>query len=129
MSDATWLDADRVAAVMGEALADDWDESALNEFCSGVRAYVESRRPDLFVPSEDDPEVTEYRPTADVITGAAMLAYRFYTRRQSPLGILGVSEDGVSGLLREDPDIAKLLGVGRGRRFVFGGPRVVEEAV
>jgi hypothetical protein len=131
---ATWLDADKVALIMGEDLAGEWDETSMQNFCDGARSYVESRRPDLFVTvaaeDPDDPDVVTFTPGADVVTGTAMLAYRFYSRRTTPLGVLGFSEDGASGILREDPDVAKLLGIGRGRKFVFGGaPPVVEEAV
>lgn len=134
MAEATWLDADEVERVMGADLAGEWDKDTMQRFCDGSRSFVESRRPDLFVttPAEDeeDPDVVTFTPGADVVVGAAMLAYRFYSRRTTPLGVLGFSEDGASGILREDPDIAKLLGIGRGRKFVFGGvPPLTEEAV
>jgi hypothetical protein len=51
-----------------------------------------------------------------------MLAHRWYSRRGSPLGVAGYAELGVAGILRFDPDIAKLLGLGTEGPFVFGAP-------
>ena len=69
-----------------------------------------------------------FEPTKSVKLGAAYLAWRLYARRTSPLGVLGFTDDGAAGILREDPDIAKLLGIGRRGRFTVGGtgPPVVE---
>jgi len=126
----TWLDSETVKAVLGADISGDIDDASLQQMCDGTRSYVEDKRKDLFVaaPVETDPPV--FTPTPSVTLGAALLAYRFYSRRTSPLGVIGFTEDGAQGLLREDPDIAKLLGIGRFGRFVFGavGTPVVEES-
>lgn len=119
----TWLDVEQVAAVLGDSLSDDLDNVALQSCCDAARSFVEDRRADLFVTNDDDPPVTTYIPTPAVIHGAAMYAYRLYHRRKSPMGILGTTDVGPAGILREDPDIARLLGIGRSRRFRFGGAR------
>lgn len=119
---ATWLDASTVTAALGEDLAEPVDTVALQSWCDGTRSYVEGKRSDLFVPVEGDDEAAPvFTPTPSVVSGAVLLAWRFYARRTTPLGVLGFSEDGAAGILREDPDVAKLLGIGKAGRFVFGG--------
>lgn len=93
----------------------------LQEFCDAARAYVEEHRKDLF----NDAVPPVYTPTPDVKVGAALLAYRWYTRRTSPLGVIGSTDDGRSGILRHDPDINRLLGIGLEGRFVFGAGRTL----
>lgn len=61
---------------------------------------------------------------ADVMLGAIMLAWRFYQRRNSPLGVSGYQDFGTSPLLRHDPDIARLFGIGPEGAFVFGSAGV-----
>lgn len=113
---ASWLDAATVGAVLGTDLAESIDNTAMQEFCDAVRAYVEPRRQDLL--NGAVPPV--FTPTADVRVGAALMAYRLYTRRTSPLGVTGGTEDTPAGILRHDPDIARLLGIGPEGKFVFG---------
>lgn len=127
----TWLDAAQVTAILGDSLDDGvLDEAALQLCCDAARSFVEERRSDLWVSDGGDPAVLTYEPTVSVVHGAAMYAYRLYHRRKSPLGILGTTDVGPAGILREDPDIARLLGIGRGRRFGFGGARRLDtEAV
>lgn len=122
----SWLDADKVTAILGDSLADDLDLAALQECCDATRSFVEERRGDLWVSDGADPPTLTYTPTGAVVHGAAMYAYRLYHRRKSPLGILGTTDVGPAGILREDPDIARLLGIGRGRRFGFGGARPLD---
>lgn len=125
---ATWLDAADVVTAIGDDLAAQVNSVSLQFWTDGAREYVEDRRPDLFV-TAGDPPVTTYQPTGRVKAGTALLAYRLYQRRKSPLGILGVTNDQASGILRDDPDIERLLGIGRRRRFAFGAPRDDDEAV
>lgn len=127
----TWLEPEDVFRVLGDELASRLSVPALDECCQATRAYVERSRPDLFVaPDPLVPEVTEFVADAAVRVGAALLAHRFYARRTSPLGVLGLTDTGASGILREDPDIARLLGVGAAGAFVFGSaPWPVEDVV
>lgn len=116
----TWLDAEQVTGILGD-LANDLDGAALNACCDAARSFVEEKRGDLWVSDGADPPVLTYTPTPAVIHGAAMYAFRLYHRRNNPLGILGTTDVGPAGILREDPDIARLLGIGRSRGFRFGG--------
>lgn len=127
----TWLEPSTVTAVLGSSLSEQLDEAALAALLPGVRGWVEDQRKDLLVGDGGDPEVFTFTPTPQVVLGAAMLAWRTYQRRTTPLGVIGATEDGYSGILREDPDIARFLGVAAAGRFVFGGynPATAEPVV
>lgn len=125
----TWLDAEQVTGILGGSLGDDLDAGALQLCCDAARSFVEENRADLWVSDGAEPPVSTYTPTAAVIHGAAMYAYRLYHRRKSPLGILGTTDVGPAGILRDDPDIARLLGIGRSRKFRFGGARPLTSEV
>jgi hypothetical protein len=110
--------------VLGSGLSEQLDNGALAALLPGVRDFVEGKRKDLVA---GDPAA--FAPTPSVVLGAAMLAYRTYQRRTTPLGVLGATEDGYTGIIREDPDIARYLGIGAAGRFVFGGYNPATEAV
>lgn len=98
---------------------------------NGAREWVETKRSDLFITDEDDERV--FQPGAGVLLGTAMLANRFYERRSSPLGVASFSEFSTGTILRWDPDMAKLLGIGTEGAFVFGAAgyvpaEIVEES-
>lgn len=121
MSD--WLTVELVAAAGGNTppAAESVDAIALAADVAAVLAYVQGKRDEL--------DWTTFVPGADMVLGGAMLAQRYFQRRNSPLGTVGSPDLGMTSILRTDPDIADLLGIGRGRRFVFGyghAPVVVE---
>lgn len=122
---ATWLDSTHVVTAVGSDLTDDLDAGALQFWCDGVREYVEDRRPDLWTDLDGDGILETYTPTARVVAGAALLAFRLYSRRNTPLGVRGVTDSRAASVLQDDPDVARMLGVGRHRKFSFGAPRVV----
>lgn len=124
--DSTWLTSAVVAALLGSDLAESVDAASMQQFCNGAASYVEGRRSDLWATVDD---ALVFQPTPAVVTGASMLAYRFYARRTSPLGVIGFTEDGAMGILKDDPDIARLLGIGRHGRFVFGAAGYVPDVV
>lgn len=111
---ADWLDpADAKALVDASANA---EAPAWIGAVDAATAYVEGIRADLF--TTDVPPV--FAATAPVRLGTAMLANRWYARRLSALGSSQNVEFGGTEFLRQDPDIAKLLGVGPEGPFVFG---------
>lgn len=118
---ATWLSAD-LAKAMVEGTAPT-NSTAWEADVDAACAWVEKRRSDLLI---GDPAV--FTPGADVKLGTAMYALRLYTRRTSPLGASQNTEWGGSEILRQDPDIAKLLGIGPDGPPVFGGARAAELA-
>ncbi|GAA4075751.1 hypothetical protein ACFFOS_27660 [Nocardioides kongjuensis] len=124
----TWLEPSTVTAVLG-SVASDLPAGDLDGIVPGVRGWVEDKRKDLLVGDGGDPEVFTFTPTPQVVLGAAFLVWRTYDRRRSPVGIVGASEDGYAGIVRDDPDIARFLGIGAAGRFVFGGHNPTTEAV
>lgn len=79
-------------------------------------AWVERQRRDL-VGGVDGATFT---PGADVVLGAAMLAARWHARKGSPQGLVGFAEFGPAAVLREDPDVFRMLGLGRYARPQVG---------
>lgn len=126
-----WLEPSTVTAVLGSAMSDQLEDDSLEAIVPGVRGWVEEKRPDLLIGDGEDPEVFTFTPTPQVVLGAAFLVYRLYARRTTPLGVVGSSDDGYAGIIREDPDIARLIGIGAGGKFVFGAynPTTVESVV
>lgn len=119
MVDSAWLTPVAVRQWSGQRQGDTADTAALTLAANAAAAYVERLHPELF--DEADPPV--FTATPEILLGSAMLAHRWYARRASPLGIAGYAELGSAGILRYDPDIARLLGLGsEGGRFVFGAP-------
>lgn len=74
-------------------------------------AYVRRVRPDLFA---GDAVPTDQA----VIYGAQLLTARLWARRGSPTGLASFGEFGPGAILRLDPDVERLLGVGRHSRPV-----------
>jgi len=118
MPDSTWLTPAVVRQWSGQRQGDTGDTASLTLAANAAAEYVEDLKPDMF--TDADPPVFE--PTPTVLLGAAMLAHRWYSRRSSPLGVAGYAELGSAGILRYDPDVAKLLGLGTEGKFVFGAP-------
>lgn len=54
-------------------------------------------------------------PDADLVTGTLRLAGRWHTRRRSPDGLVAMAELGAARVPSFDPDIERLLRVGRYR--------------
>jgi hypothetical protein len=119
--ETTWLEPGTVTAVLGAAMSEQLDLEPLGVIVPAVRDYVEGKRGDLFVLDETvDPAVNRFVAPPSVVLGAAMLAHRLYARRTTPLGIIAATEDGFAGIIRDDPDIGRLLGIAGAGRFVFG---------
>jgi opacity protein-like surface antigen len=111
---AAWLDA-ATAALLAEVSGVAADAAWVGAVDAATE-WVEDKRKDLFV---GDPAV--FTPGASVKLGTAMLAHRWYNRRVAPLGNTQPAEFGGGiEMLRSDPDIAKLLGIGPEGPFVFG---------
>jgi hypothetical protein len=92
--------------------------NALTSATAAAVAFVERQRPDLATGQAGD---AAYDITADVKHGTAMLAARLYERRGSMLGIApSAGYDEAATILRNDPDIERLLQIGRSRPFGFG---------
>jgi hypothetical protein len=114
-----WLSAGQAAALTNTSAAPDAVDwvAAVAASCE----YVEGKRADLFIGT---PGV--FTPGPLIIYGTAMLSNRWYTRMRSPMGASQNVEFGGSEILRQDPDIAKMLGIGTEGKPVFGGARAAE---
>ena len=55
-------------------------------------------------------------PPPDVVLGTLRLAGRWHNRRRSPDGVIDMGELGTARIPSFDPDIERMLGVGRYRR-------------
>lgn len=58
-------------------------------------------------------------PTSDMRLGIVRLAYRWHIRRRSPAMLMALGDLGETRLPSFDPDIERLLQIGRRRGFVF----------
>lgn len=120
MADSPWLTVGLVLSWIkdqDEADLGTIDRPALQLACNAVAEFVEGRRGELFTNGD-------FAPTATLHLGAIMYAVRLYERRGTMMGVAGFGDLGSSPILRQDPDIARLLGTdGESSGFVFGGSR------
>lgn len=59
-------------------------------------------------------------PTAKVAQGTLLYAFRLHNRRRSPDGTVDMGELGTARIPSNDPDIERLLGIGRWRPPMVG---------
>lgn len=114
---AVWLTAEDVRLHGGGGAPATAD---LDPYAAAAREFVRRHRPELFTANADGilPEIP-----ADVKLGAAMLAWRWHARRNTPAGLAGSPEYGLEAVVREDADVARLLRIGQFAPFRFGGKR------
>ena len=105
-TDAAWLPDADVRRHIAKVSTD--PDGNVDDVRLGSAAVVERVRPDLL--SADG---LTFAATADVKLGALMLAARFYARKGSPMGVASYAEFGAAQIVRTDPDVALLLGIGR----------------
>lgn len=92
------ITADDVAATSGSAVRDT-DRAALERATAAAVDWVEAHVPGPYgAPAE---------------LGAVLLAARWFARRSSPAGFASFAELGPAYVSRTDPDVARLLGLGR----------------
>lgn len=96
---------------------DDRDDETLQLELDAALAFVIRVRSDLNWEEESSSELPG--PTADHELGVIRLAGRWHTRRRSPDGLIQSGELGSSRVPSVDPDIERLLGIGRYRGPVF----------
>lgn len=97
-------------------LSDTRDDDNLTEALAAAMTFVERVRRGQFSfdgePALDNLPV----PTPDVKLGTLMLADRWNTRRRSPEGLISMGEMGSARVPSFDPDIDRLLRLGRHAR-------------
>lgn len=103
---------------LGIDAADTRDDVRLQRMLDASVAFVERVRTGWF-DFEGDPLSTLPAPPADLELGAIRLAGRWHTRRRSPDGLVQMAELGASRVTSYDPDIDRMLGIGRFAPAVF----------
>ncbi|OLT46486.1 hypothetical protein BJF85_16720 [Saccharomonospora sp. CUA-673] len=114
-----WLTLADLKAEMDIDESDTRDDERLETALEAAEVFVERvRRGDFNF--DQDPASDLPAPTADVRLGTLMLARRWNTRRRSPDGMVSMSEQGTATVVANDPDIARLLRIGRHARARVG---------
>jgi hypothetical protein len=112
---ASWITAEDVATTLGRNLTRT-DTGDLAMAVEAAAAWVQDHRRDLVwldAAKEDVP--------TPVWLGTVLLVNRLLARFGSPQGVAEFSgEFGPAAILRSDPDVEKLLGIGRYGRPVIG---------
>lgn len=117
ITDGAWLPQAQVLEQCGVKPENVAEAASVDRRRKAAAAFVERRRRDLVVV---DGETVTFTATPDVVEGAIMLAARLHARKGSPTGIASYGEFGPAAVLRFDPDIERLLGIGRSGRPVVG---------
>ena len=113
MATGDWLPADDVLAYLKVAAGSENAAAVLAARLAAVR-LVERERGDLALDTLPDPTAPEtVAALGDVRAGALLLVGRLYARKGTPEGIATFGELGAAMILRSDPDIGMLLGIGR----------------
>lgn len=102
---------------LGIPAEDTRDDERLKRVLGAAVEFVERVRPEFnYV---NDPLTDAPPPSADLELGTLRLAGRWHTRRRSPDGLLQMAELGAARVPSFDPDIDRLLGLGRYRKAAF----------
>lgn len=90
---------------------DNRDDVPLQDCLDAAITFVERIHPQYFVEGATVP--------ADIKLGTLRLAGRWFTRRRSPDGLVSMADLGAARIPSVDPDIERLLRIGRFRGPVF----------
>lgn len=99
---------------MGIAATDTRDDAALDRMLDAAVTFVERVRVGEF-DFEGDALSELPDPPADLVLGTLRLAARWHTRRRSPDGLVAMADAGSARVASFDPDIDRMLGIGRYR--------------
>lgn len=114
-----WVKLDDLKSELGIELADTRDDVQLTRVLDAAIAFVERVRNGQFDFAGDVLSDLP-APTADLKLGTLMLARRWHTRRRSPDGLVQMAELGSARVSSFDPDIDRLLRIGKHARAVVG---------
>lgn len=96
----------------------DTDDARLQIVLDAAVAFVQRVRPQFNYTG--DVGSVKPDPTADLILGTLRLASRWHTRRRSPDGLVEMADMGSGRVPSFDPDIERLLRIGRHALPVVG---------
>lgn len=105
--DFAWLTPTEVDDYLGRQ--GEFDSARAAAARHAAASYVEDVRPDLAAAYAAEPGTVPPR----VRMGAVLLAARLYARKGSPQGVAGYGEFGTAAVPRLDPDVERMLGIGR----------------
>lgn len=88
------------------------DDTVYQSMLDAAVEFVEGAREGDF-DFEDDPLSELPEPTTTLCLGTIRLAVRWYDRRKSPDGGVVMGDMGTSYIPSIDPDISRMLGIGR----------------
>lgn len=100
------------------ARSDTRDDAVLQRQLAASVQFVERVRAGAF-DFEADPSSLLPLPSSDLELGTLRLAGRWFTRRRSPDALIAMADSASSRVPSFDPDIDRLLGIGRFRGPVF----------
>lgn len=118
---APWLPIADVLDQLGVDVTDDAKVASIERTRKAAAALVERARPDLVTRDAAAETGWTFVPSdAAIVDGAVLLTARLFARRSSPAGLASFGEFGPAAVLRFDPDIERLIGVGRYARPGIG---------
>lgn len=95
-----------------------WDDERLQMVLDAAVSWVRDVRPQFNYDGSSTSTLPE--PTQNHMLGILRLAGRWHNRRSSPNGIVDMGEMGGSRITSYDPDIDRLLRIGRWAKAVIG---------
>lgn len=113
-----WVTLAQLKNDLGIEIKDTRDDLTLTGVLNSAVSYVERLRSGDFNFTDD--VLSELPvPTEDLKLGTIRLAGRWFNRRRSPDGLVNMQEMGVGRVPSFDPDIDRLLGIGKYRRSII----------
>jgi hypothetical protein len=107
MAGGSWLTVEGYKAWARIPDSDTTDDVAISEASAAAAEAIELRAPKSFKP---DPETGDPPPTSPMLLEAGrLLTNRLLARRNSPDGVVGVSDVGTATVLSYDADINVLV--------------------
>lgn len=104
---------DDVKGDLGIELTDTRDDGPLEARLAAAVAFVERVRPEFRYDLTQVDQVELPMPDADTWLGTILLASRWHARRRSPAALIEMGELGSARVPSFDPDIDRLLRLGR----------------
>lgn len=87
------------------------EDDQLQQALDAAVAFVERVRPEFNYTADPLSELPD--PTADLVLGVVRLAGRWHDRRRAPNGQVAMGDLGTTSVPSVDPDVSRLLGIGR----------------
>lgn len=119
MSEREWVTLTGLKVDLGVTEDDSRDDEQLAQQLGAAAAFVERVHAGRFAFGLPNEALDLPVPDEDMVLGTLRLAGRWYTRRRSPDGLVAMAELGAARVPSVDPDIDRMLRIGRYRGPVF----------